>query len=127
MSQSQRPTRRRGPLLSDEAKKAIQEKKEKEETSPNQSETIHEASKTTTTKRKVKPVNRPKDTTSTSNSTELEKLKKKSSFNETHTRITTYLENEVSAKVKKLKEEMNIPVKELINTALKEFFEKHNL
>ncbi len=66
-----------------------------------------------------------RDTTGTPGD-ELESLKKRKAFDENHTRITTYLENEVNAKVREKNQELSIPLKELINKALKEFFEKHN-
>ena len=58
---------------------------------------------------------------------ELSPLTKRKPFSESHTRITTYLENEVNDKLRKLSKELNIPVKELINKAIKDFFNQYNL
>ena len=114
-------------------------KEDKEETAQDEPKQEQEPPKST--RKKVK-LNKSKDTkteqaTSTATETSapkatgletnLKTLKRKKSFDETHTRITTYLENEVNTKVRKLNKELNIPVKELINTSLKEFFQKHNL
>jgi hypothetical protein len=53
--------------------------------------------------------------------------KKKPTFHETHTRVTTYLENALDHKLKQLKMEAGISVTTVINAALKEHFEKYNL
>jgi hypothetical protein len=53
--------------------------------------------------------------------------KKKPTFHETHTRVTTYLENALDHKLKQLKKEAGISVTTIINAALKEHFEKYNL
>ena len=120
---------RRKSILPESAKKA--KEAETEQNQKSQAETKEDAKETTGTgKKKVKfktSTKNKNETNATTTATDLEKLKKRKSFNQTHTRITTYLENEVNNKVKKLKTEMNIPVKELINTSLKVFFIKHNL
>ena len=117
-------------------------KDNKEEISPPPQEEPKQEQETTKSTRKKVKLNKSKDkkteqatSTVTETSapkatgleTNLKTLKRKKSFDETHTRITTYLENEVNTKVRKLNKELNIPVKELINTSLKEFFKKHNL
>ena len=83
--------------------------------------------KSTPTEAKTDSVTTTSTTKTDNKANELSPLTKRKTFAETHTRITTYLENEVNDKLRKLSKELNIPVKELINKSLKEFFNQYNL
>lgn len=128
--------------------KHLRKDNQEEASQPTQEESNQEQEQPKSTRKKVK-LNKSKDAkteqaTSTATKTtpntatasaaktsepanSLETLKKRKTFNETHTRLTTYLENEVNNKLRKIANELNIPVKELINKSLKESFKKHNL
>lgn len=55
------------------------------------------------------------------------KLQKREQFKDKNIRVTTYLQAESQEKLKEIKENYNIPIKETINNALKEYFTKYQL
>ena len=112
--------------------KAKKEKEKPKEQSPQAKQ--EESKPPGNRKKKVKYKNRKANSNEDNSKTEknrtspkLMRLKKSSSFHDSHKRITTYLENEVYEKVMELKEEENISIKDLLSESLKDFFKRYDI